>query len=91
LSRLEKYVNSEEWVFTSWETKIQRYEVSEKVCRESNEKKALIDALLLERISLRGIGRIVKVSLTWLQGYVNKKYSETPRQVNIYSIKPIKR
>jgi transposase-like protein len=29
----------------------------------SNEKKALIDALLLERISLRGIGRTVKVSL----------------------------
>ena len=49
----------------------------------SDEKKTLIDALLLERISLRGIGRTVKVSLTWLQGYVNKKYRETPRQVNI--------
>ena len=49
----------------------------------SDEKKDLIDALLLEKISLRGIGRTVKVSLTWLQGYVNKKYHEVPREVKI--------
>ena len=45
--------------------------------------KDIIDSLLLERISLAGIARAVKVSETWLQQYVNKKYEETPKIVNI--------
>jgi hypothetical protein len=43
----------------------------------------LIDRLLLERISLAGIARAVQVSETWLQLYVNEKYAEVPRQVEV--------
>jgi len=51
--------------------------------RISEEKKALIDRLLLERISLAGIARVVQVSERWLQSYVNQKYAEQPRQVQV--------
>jgi IS1 family transposase len=47
--------------------------------------KALIDKLLLERISLAGIARAVGVSERWLQTYVNKKYADQPRQVQVRS------
>ena len=47
------------------------------------DKKDLIDKLLLERIPLAGIARVVGVSERWLQGYVNRKYQEVPRQVNV--------
>lgn len=43
----------------------------------------LIDRLLLERISLAGIARAVKVSEQWLQTYVNEKYAQVPRQVQV--------
>ncbi len=43
----------------------------------------LIDRLLLERISLAGIARAVQVSEQWLQTYVNEKYAEVPRQVQV--------
>ena len=43
----------------------------------------LIDRLLLERISLAGIARAVQVSEQWLQTYVNKKYAEVPRQIQV--------
>ena len=49
----------------------------------SDEKKELIDRLLLERISLAGIARVVGVSESWLQNYVNEKYAQTPRKVVI--------
>jgi len=49
----------------------------------SDEKKELIDRLLLERISLAGIARVVGVSESWLQNYVNEKYAQTPREVVI--------
>ena len=39
----------------------------------SDETKQLIDKLLLERISLRGIARVTGVSWSWLQNYVNNK------------------
>ena len=41
----------------------------------SADKKALIDKLLLERLSMAGICRVVGVSERWLQTYVNKKIS----------------
>lgn len=47
----------------------------------SAETKALIDRLLLERISLAGIVRATNVSERWLQDYVNKKYQSIPRKV----------
>lgn len=43
----------------------------------------LIDRLLLERISLAGIARAVKVSEPWLQNYVNEKYAKVPRKVRV--------
>ena len=45
--------------------------------------KLLIDKLLLERISLRGIARVTGVSLSWLQDYVNTKFRHVPRQVKV--------
>ena len=48
--------------------------------RISDATKALIDDLLLERISMAGIARVAKVSEPWLQQYVNKKYAQVPRQ-----------
>jgi len=47
------------------------------------ETKQLIDLLLLERISLRGIARVTGVSWSFLQNYVNHKFRHTPRQVKV--------
>ena len=47
------------------------------------EKRELIDRLLLEKIPLAGIARAVKVSGKWLQTYVNDKYSMVPREVKV--------
>ena len=41
----------------------------------SKEERKMIDRLLLEKLSLRGICRVVQVSLTWLMSYVNEKYA----------------
>ncbi|CAK0755510.1 hypothetical protein CCP3SC1_240034 [Gammaproteobacteria bacterium] len=49
----------------------------------SDEKNNYIDHLLLERISLAGITRVVGVSETWLQKYINEKYAQTPRTLEI--------
>ena len=45
--------------------------------------KQLIDKLLLERISLRGIARVTGVSWSWLQDYVNSIMAHTPRQIKV--------
>ena len=57
----------------------------------SDEKKALIDKLLLEKISLAGIARVMGVSEKWLQDYVNKKYDAIPRQVKVKKRKGVSR
>ena len=49
----------------------------------SETTKELIDKLLLERISLAGIARATGVSGKWLQDYVNRKYSNVPREINV--------
>lgn len=49
----------------------------------SDETKQLIDKLLLERISLRGIARVTNVSWSWLQNYVNQKFTRVPRQIKV--------
>ena len=41
----------------------------------ADETKALIDKLLLERLSLAAIARVSVVSKQWLQTYVNAKYA----------------
>ncbi len=53
----------------------------------SEEKKKLIDKLLLEKIPLAGIARVVEVSKKWLQDYVNAKYESIPKQVKVTSKK----
>ena len=47
------------------------------------EKRELIDRLLLERISLAGIARVAQVSERWLQTYVNEKYALVPREISV--------
>src|SRR5216110_2890168 len=47
------------------------------------ETKALIDKLLLERISLAGIVRVTGVSAQWLQDYVNAKYRAQPQVTDV--------
>ena len=49
----------------------------------SMKTKQLIDKLLLERISLRGIARVTQVSWRFLQEYVNDKFISVPRQVKV--------
>jgi hypothetical protein len=43
----------------------------------------LIDQLLLERISWRGIARVTGVNWSCLQNYVNNKLAAVPRQVKV--------
>ena len=51
----------------------------------SQEKKELIDKLLLEKIPLAGIARVIDVSEYWLQNYVNDKYDSIPKTINVTS------
>ncbi len=51
--------------------------------RISQETKALVDKLLLEKIPLAGIARVAGVSEVWLQKYVNQKYQAVPHKVEI--------
>lgn len=53
----------------------------------SPETKALVDKLLLERVSLAGIVRVTGVSARWLQYYVNQKYTGQPHQADVPSKK----
>jgi transposase-like protein len=48
----------------------------------------LIDKLLLERVSLAAIARVTEVSLRWLQYYVNQKYYQVPKSVEVTKKKP---
>ena len=56
----------------------------------SDETKALIDKLLLEKISLAGIARVTGVSEVWLQAYVNAKYATVKRSVQVSAKKKIR-
>ena len=49
----------------------------------NQDKRELIDRLLLEKISLAGIARAVKVSERWLQTYINNKYAVIPRKIKV--------
>ena len=46
-----------------------------------DETRAIIDSLLLERISLAGIAQATGLSEMWLQGYVNRTYEAIRRSV----------
>jgi len=45
--------------------------------------KALIEKLLLEKISLAGIARVAQVSQVWLQSYVSELYAAQPDDLNV--------
>lgn len=47
------------------------------------ETRALVDRLLLERLSLAGIARSTGVSKRWLQTYVNRTLAEIPRTLSV--------
>lgn len=47
------------------------------------QTRALIDNLLLERVSLAGIVRVTRVSPRWLQYYVNAKYAAQPQRAEV--------
>lgn len=48
------------------------------------EKKELIDKLLLEKLPLSGIARVTGVSERWLQNYVNTLYASVAKQVEVW-------
>lgn len=48
------------------------------------DTKDLIDKLLLEKIPLAGIARVTEVSERWLQTYVNAKYDNVAKQVDVW-------
>jgi insertion element IS1 protein InsB len=49
----------------------------------SDATKVLIDKLLCEKISLAGIARVVELSESWVQTYVNAKVATVPRTVDV--------
>jgi IS1 family transposase len=48
----------------------------------SDEQIVLVGKLLLERISLRGICRVVGISLSWLLGHLSDLYEKQPDHLN---------
>jgi insertion element IS1 protein InsB len=46
---------------------------------------AMINRLLLERIPLAGIARVLQLSESWLQQYVNQVYHTVPQSVTVLS------
>ncbi|XHX79167.1 MAG: IS1 family transposase [Stenomitos frigidus ULC029] len=51
--------------------------------RRAPDSTVMIDRLLLEKIPLAGIARVLKLSASWLQQYVNRCYEGVPRQVQV--------
>lgn len=43
----------------------------------------LVDKLLLEKIPIAGISRVTGISETWLQKYINEKYENIPKEIDI--------
>ncbi len=43
----------------------------------------IVDKLLLEKIPIAGISRVTGISEPWLQRYINQKYEDTPKKINI--------
>jgi len=51
--------------------------------RREPDNSVMIDRLLLEKIPLAGIARVLKLSQSWLQHYVNGCYEKVPRSVQV--------
>ena len=52
----------------------------------SDETRSLIERLLLERLSLRGICRAVGVGLKWLLGFLVTCFDDLPDYLNVQTI-----
>ena len=52
-----------------------QFVASAEECLISDERRTLIEHLLRERISCRGIGRAVGVSLTWLLRFMVERFA----------------
>ncbi len=49
----------------------------------TQEQWELVDKLLLEKIPIAGISRVTGISEPWLQRYINKKYEEIEKAIDI--------
>ena len=48
-----------------------------------------VDKLLLEKLPIAGIARVTGISEPWLQHYINQKYSEIDKTINVIKKRPI--
>lgn len=55
-----------------------QFVINPKNSRVFKETRELVQRLLLERVSLHGICRVAKVSLTWLLNFIVKVYGQLP-------------
>lgn len=55
-----------------------------------SKERAQIEKLLLERISLRGICRVMGVSISWLLNYVKEVHNALPDDLNVLEVLPNK-
>ena len=54
------------------------------------KERAQIERLFLERISLRGICRVMEVSLAWLLDYIKEVHDALPKDLNVVEVLPDK-
>ena len=47
-----------------------------------------VDKLFLEKLPIAGISRVTGISEPWLQRYINQKYSEIDKTINVSKKKP---
>jgi hypothetical protein len=52
----------------------------------ADEQRTLIEPLLRERISLRGICRAVGVSLTWLLRFMVERFAACPEHLHVQAL-----
>src|SRR5262249_1783633 len=52
----------------------------------SEDKRGLIERLLVERISLRGICRAVRVTLKWLLGFLVQRFAALPDHLHVQPV-----
>jgi insertion element IS1 protein InsB len=50
--------------------------------------RALVKKLLLERLSLRGIFRVLEISVTWLLQFIDELYAHLPDDLGVQSVSP---
>ncbi|MBW1759725.1 MAG: IS1 family transposase [Deltaproteobacteria bacterium] len=55
----------------------------------SPETWEIVDKLLLEKIPIAGISRVTDISEPWLQKYINLKYENTPRKIDMVKKKGV--